>query len=117
MEELAVGPHLIGLRVDIDSRHRIIQFEICLSQVSAVPDRGSRTTQTRQILSIESGRGHEVEAQGIRRQAIAAEHRSIDNRLWSGNGRVTVTHHGAGDESSLNDNLRFDTKEGRLPEN
>ena len=115
-EQLAVGAHLVGLRVDLHRRRvGVVHHVAPSSRVRQPLHRGQRLVQAeRSATPLPSAAWlTKVSERARQRAAEGAEHRPVVHRLRRRDAGVGVAHRGRGDEAALEHQARLDAEEGR----
>ncbi len=115
----AVGAHLVGLRIDLDDRQRVVVDHVALAHAAraASPPRRACAGRSRSATPVLERRArHERHAGGVPRAAERAEHRPVVHRLRRRDRRVRIAHRRGDDEAALDDHGRLGAEERRPPQ-
>ena len=114
-EDLAVGAHLVGLRVDLDRRRRVVVDHALLGDLARVSC--TATSSFWMPSFAEPGLHRRLRNEHHRgrgaRAAERAEHRPVVDRLRRRDRRIGIAHRRGDDHAALDDAVGLDAEESR----
>src|SRR5260221_11102484 len=115
-EKPAVGPHFIGLRVDLHAGGGAIQHHRMLADFARVRDRKQLFCKSEHLALFECGLADECNRAFRQGAAERAEHRPVIFRLRARNGSVGVSNDCGGDRAAFQHHGRLHAEKGGIPD-
>src|SRR5437016_13708160 len=112
-EQLAVSSHLVGLRVHLDPRQRVVVNHIALTDRAAPADRDHTASEAQTARHVLRERRLRDERDGCGGPGAAegTEHRAVTHWLGRRDRGVGVSHRRPRDDAALDDQLGLDAEE------
>src|SRR5262249_4424984 len=111
----AIGPHLIGLRIDLHTRGRAVQHHGTLADVAGVRDRKKLFCKSKLLTFLHESLADERDRAFCHTAAERTKHRTVILWLRVRNGTVGVSHDCGGNDAALQHHVRLYAKKRRAP--
>src|SRR5229473_3405135 len=114
-KEPAIGPHFIGLRIDLHAGGRAVQHHGTLADLAGVPDGKKLFRKSKLLPLLYESLADECDGAFCHTAAKRTKHRTVILWLWVRNRTVGVSHDCGSNDAALQHHVRLHTEKGRVP--